>query len=150
MAKVDLYSPLAPEECVDRLRAVVSNPDSEVAGRVEHDRLWLRNQIFMPNSFQTFLRAKLIPEGGGTRLRGSVGMSPFVTWSMAFWFVVLGIVSVLSVVNGVVFPLRVIPIVMILFSAFVAWFGRLMSRGQDRFLLEFVTAAIEAKPVVVK
>ena len=83
MATIDLFSPFTPEECVDRLRAGLLNLSSDVDGRVEHDWIRLRKKNFYRNSFQTFLHAKLKPEGNGTRLHGSLGLHPLVLGFMA-------------------------------------------------------------------
>lgn len=154
MAKVDLFSPLTPKECVDRLRAGLRNPSKEIDGQVEQEWLRLRKQIFGHNSFQTFLRARLKPEGNGTRIRGSLGVHPFVIGIMAVWFAGIVVANVFILVlviqNGLPPGGWFVPPMLLLFGIALIWVSRFFSRGQDRHLLDFVTSAVKAETVAMK
>ncbi len=152
MAKFELISPFPPEECVDRLRAGVLNMTSEVDGRVEYDWIRLRKRIFGRNSFQTFLTASLKAEGTGTRIRGSLGVHPLVIGFMAFWVAGVAtanlLILVLTVRDGLPPGGWFIPPAMLVGGIAGIWFCRWLSRGQDRFLVDFVSRAVEATSAV--
>ncbi len=154
MATIDLLSPFTPEECVDRLRAGLLNSSSDVDGRVEYDWIRLRKKIFYRNSFQTFLTAKVKPEGSGTRIRGTLGMHPLVTGFMAVWFAGVLAANLFILVpvlkSGDVPPGWFIAPLMPLAGVGMILFGRLLVRGDDKLLIEFVTTALEAEPTAVK
>lgn len=150
MSRVDLFSPLAPEECVDRLRAGLLSPSSDVDGRVEYEWIRLGKRIFYRNSFQTFLRAKLLPYGTGTRLSGSLGLHPLVKGFVVFGLIFVTLVAVLGLVNGASpFVLLGVP-AFVMFNLLMIGVGRLLVRGDDRRLMEFVTSAVQAEPVAMK
>lgn len=148
MARFDFHSPLSPEECVNRLLAVVLNAYSEVDGRVEHDSIRLKRRTFGLNSSLTFMIAKLIPDGTGTRIRGSMGPHPLLNGYVGVWVFVCCLAGLIALVTGNYPPTLLIFPGMVLGAVGFISFGRLLSRGQDRQLLEFVTATLEANSVI--
>lgn len=150
MAKVDLFSPLTPEECVDRLRAMLTNPSGEVEGRVEGDRGRIRKRVFGRTWYRTFLRVRLLPHGTGTRLCGSFGPHPLLNAFVGVWFVFLFLGFLIAVVTGnYQSGLWVLP-VLVFVAVGIVWFRRLLSRDKERRLVEIVTLAVKAEPVVLK
>jgi hypothetical protein len=157
---ISLISPLPPEEAVRRLRAEVAGEGSAssaapVIGEIGERRFRLRKRLLPPitrNSFQTFLRGRVSPEGAGTRIRCRVGLLPFVAVFMALWFVLLwsgGLFAITMLATGpqptiALIPLAVISTMTVGAIFMVAW-GRRMSKGDGTYLLAFLSRMLEAK-----
>src|SRR6266581_4459699 len=87
-----LTSSLSLEACRDRLRADAGslwNPFAAwghpVRGRVTDRGFWIVKTIHYRNSFQTEARGRWTPEGSGTRIEVSFGMSRWVAVFMILW-----------------------------------------------------------------
>ena len=157
--RVTLISPLTREECVRRLREQV-DPDgtifgkNPVIGRVRETSLRLRKRIRGKNSFQTFLTARVIQDGGKTRFDCRFGMHPIVIAFMAFWFgAVLAIgAGAIVEVSGIAAALSIAepmvlmgPLTMVAFGIVLVTLGRHSSRDDAQFLTEFVRSAVDGK-----
>lgn len=129
-----------------------------VIGSVIDGRLRAWKRIDYRNSFQVRLVADLVAEGGGTRLRCTFGMHPFVTGFMALWFGMVllacgGMAAALllpGAVPGVVASGSWLgvgaPLGMLLFGAALLGIGRYASRGERDLLLDFVRDTLGARP----
>jgi len=113
--RVDLYSPLSPEECATRLEAAIDrdlsplNPlfgyfgSRPIAGRVNGLSFRLRKRIGYRNHFQTFLTGTLRPCDTGTIIQGLFAMHGCVIAFTLFWFasaiVLSGVIFVTSLLG---------------------------------------------------
>lgn len=164
-------SPFSPAECAERLGSAIDREGSilvslsayfgskPVIGRVSAGSLRLRRRIAYRNSFQSFLFATLEPAVRGTRITAEVKMHPFVRGFMFVWlgFVVffwgLSAFAVVASATGVVevhgshgWLGLLAPLVMGAFGVGLVKFGRYLARDEERFLLDFVTGILDARP----
>ena len=146
MARFELISPYPPEECLHRLQDALT-PANEVDIRTAYRWVQLAEKPLVRNSFKTFLRATLTEYENGTRIRGALGFHPFTKWFSVVWLS-------FAVLMGVIAAARSAPVESLLVCLGVAavglvalWFFRWVSRGQDRRLMQFVTTALDAKPL---
>ncbi len=167
--RLELYSPLPPDECAKRLSEAIDSERSAlfsflslfgshpVAGHVDVSSLKLRKRIRHNNSFQSYLTATMRPEGSGTVISGDFAMHPFVWVFLAIWFTgvtLIGgavfIVTVGAYISGS--PLRgdkawmgvVSPLVVIGFGLALVRFGRFLARNEVRFIKDFLMQALNA------
>jgi hypothetical protein len=164
MALLELFSPLPPEECVERLCAA-TDPDggfsffggNPVVGRISGRTVRLRKRIYYGNSFQILFTGTLQPAGAGTMLRGRFGIQRWVWGFMVFWFafnsLVGGILFVATLVTVLGGPMQakgdpwvglVVPPGLVLFGAGLLWFGRYLARDEPEFLRGFLVEVLEA------
>lgn len=156
-SRFDLVTPLSRDEVVRRLREQIDGVwkffgEKSVVGRVSTSSFRLNVRLNYRNSFQTFLYGRLIDEHGGTRLRCSARVHPFVVGFMFVWFsgVGLGLMASLSAVDrdglssGFDFG-RLVPIGMIAFGIGLIWFCRWWARGEVVQLRDFLVEALQAE-----
>lgn len=149
MARFDLISPFPPEECVDRLRAGMLNPHAEIDGLVRLTQIRLRKKSSLLGSFQAFLFARLEIDGPGTRIHGTVGVHPVTKFVWVLGLVLAGLgaltACVLTPLLGTPFSYLLIPFGVLAGLGFGGWVGRLLARGDEALLLDFVTTTLDAK-----
>jgi hypothetical protein len=149
-----LISPLPIDECVSRLRAVVT--EEGVIGEVGENTLRLRKALAEGayNSFQTYLRATLESERMSTRLICRFGPHPFVAVFMVFWVcLALAIAVAILIINSPASDpgdmtgifVAAAPFVMIPMGIAMAVGGRHIARGERPFLLDFLRKTIDAR-----
>lgn len=169
--RLELYSPLPPDECASRLSKAIaqegrlgfslsrlfSSSSQPVAGWVGGDGFQLRKRITYRNSFQTYASGSLTPNGSGTSVRAEFGMSTFTRVFMWIWF------GWAIVIGGVVFVSALValltgsgpdaykawmgvvglPLMLVLGYALVR-FGRYLARDEERFLTDFLRQVLDA------
>jgi cytochrome c peroxidase len=157
--RVTVVSSLPREDCARRLREAIDGDmvifgKKPVIGRVGDAQLRLRKRIKGKNSFQTFLRARVFRDPGGTRFECRFGMHPAVIAFMAFWFgavltigaaaaiEVSGIAAAMSVAEPIVL---LAPLAMVAFGIGLVSLGRYSSREHQRFLTDFLCATVQGK-----
>ena len=149
--RLEVFSPLAADECVSRLEAAMDKESSglfrwdafgskPVIGTVSGDSLSLRKRIFYRNSFQTSLSAKIRPERGGTVISGEMGMDTLVRAFLVIWFggvILIGgsmsVSSVSDLLSGSPRPGNnivgaVVPLLMAGFGVGLSWASCLIER----------------------
>lgn len=130
---------------MDRLRTGMSNPSNEIDGRVEMNKIRLRKRNLLLRSFQAFLHAEMVADDTGTRIRGTLGLHPSLKVVLALWFVGVLIACVLTPLLGTPFPFLLIPFGVLVAGAVGVWVGRLLARGDEVVLREFVTTTLDVK-----
>ena len=146
MARFELISPYPPEECLHRLQDALT-PANEVDIRTAYRWVQLSEKPYVRDSLKTFLRATLTEYGTGTRLRGTLGFSPLVNCYMAAWVGFAGLMGVIAAVRSAPVESVLFCFGMVAVGLAALWFFRWVSRGQDRRLMQFVTTALDAKPL---
>ena len=119
--------------------ALVAGP---VIGRVDGNRVRARKHIGYKNSYQTHLSADLVQEAGLTRIRCRFSMHWFV---VAFTIAFIGFAVVKTgelIAQG---DFSIGPPLMVAGGLAVLFVGRLIARHEQRFLLEFVCAVVDAR-----
>lgn len=162
MDSFTLYSPHSPEVCAKKLRpsplplhgllgrSCAETQAPPVSGSVSHTAISLRKRLSYQNSFQTFLKARLYPEGDGTRIIGSLGMHSFVKIFLVLW-----IGSVLALMVAVPFFSQarssdspalnwIVPPLMLAGAIAMVLFGRYLARHEAAFLKKFVLTQLDA------
>lgn len=109
--RIELYSPLAPDECVSRLRSTMDveptlrNPFEggvkPVVGCIEGCVVRLSKRCEGTGPFHC-LTATLRSEGSGTMITGRFAMRPFVRVLMAMWFGGLILVGCFMLIGTIV------------------------------------------------
>lgn len=153
-----LISPLPIVECIGRLRDVVGSEwaffgNSLVVGHVGEGSFRLRKRLSKTtyNSFQTYVSGRLSSKGDSTQITCRFGMRWFVTLFMAFWLspFVLMLISILadSLMAGRMPDIEslIVPLVFGAFGALLVSIGRIMARGERRFLLDFLRKTIDSR-----
>jgi len=167
--RIELLTPLTPEECASRLMAVIDTERSAlfsfaalfgtrpVIGRVTDSSLRLRKRIGYRNSFQSFLTATMRREAEGTVISGEVAMHPFVRIFMIIWF------SGVILIGGTIFLVTIGSLIshsahqqqnawvgavifpaMLVFGYGLIQFGRYLARGEAPFLEDFLIQTLGA------
>jgi hypothetical protein len=159
VSAIELETPLSPDECEARLRAVVGADlfvswfsTRPVVGWVSGRSVRLRKRIGYRNSFQTFLTGTLYGQAGGTVFRGQAGTHPLVRGFLAVWFggvILIGSALMVAAVAGRLTrgsPLLgvAIPPLLLAFGFGVFRLGRWLARGEERFLVAFLAETIGA------
>ncbi len=166
---LDLYSPLPPEECVKRLKECIDQErfpsfsftslfgKNAIAGYVDSTSFRLRKRIAYRNSFQTFLKGIMKPEGTGTIIQGVFAPHGFTMAFMLVWFggvaVIGGLVFVSSLFMLMVDPHSpknpalgvIVPPAMLAFGFALVRFGRYLARDEAKFLAGAVRHILEAE-----
>src|ERR1700761_1768557 len=141
---LDLHSPLPPEECLENLKRAVDSiwnvfGSKPVTGRIRGNTFTGSKRIYYRNSFNTLVRARIVPETGGSRITLRFGMHRFALAFMVFWFAgaiggTITATSVLSLVEGNAQPgawfSAFIPVVMITFGVALVTFSRWLARHE--------------------
>jgi len=160
--KVDLISPLPPQECRRRLDGAIGMPvpalgNRAVRERIVSDSFRLRQRIGYRNSFQTQVIGHLQAEENGTRISCRFGVARGV---LAFFAVWIGLVLV---VGGAGFLIAAkallagsagapsaaagIPLIMLVFGIVLFAFGRWLARNEQNFLTDFLCVTLQAEVV---
>jgi hypothetical protein len=148
--RVQLLTPLTPEQCVSRLTAAIDPQgfkglfgSKPVIGRVTTSSLRLRKRIRYRNSFQSYLTATMRKEGGGSVISGKIAMDPAVWVFLGVWLGLptlfggmLSIFAVASMISGHRQPNQwlgvIIPVGMIAFGLALVPIGRFLARNEGR------------------
>ncbi len=139
MSTIDLLSPLSPAECVVQLRDQISSR-RVVRGNVQDRSFSIEKRIGYRNSFQTQLRAELVEELGGTRIKCRTGMDPVVFGLFMVWLSGFSIGAITTSLNPAV--LQALGGGIVLLAA-----GRLFSVGEAAYLLDFVCQSLNGRKV---
>jgi hypothetical protein len=121
---------------------------NEVSFRLQKRRYW-RND-FAPNFY-----AQVQPESGGSRIEGYFDVSRRVKLTMRLWLVlavligaplfVAAVRELTAGASGSVWIGMLVPPALILWAFVLPKLGRLLGRGEERFLLEFVQQTLAAR-----
>lgn len=148
---MNFTSPHSRTECVKRFRAAAGtawrlNGQEPVVGSTRLGTLYARKRVDYRNSFQTVLTARLRPNGTGTHVSVSTGMSGMVRAFMTVWFgffIVLGLGMAFSAEPGsAIYPGGFIAFGIGLVSA-----GRWVARGEAEFLTAFLVETLDLEPL---
>lgn len=149
-ARVQLESPLSPDDCLDRLRIGLQMERGHISGVVSETRLIARKAISYRNSFQTVMSASIYKMNGRTFIQCNSSMPLFASIFLTFWFGAIGLVFIVSVESllGRSFvkwvsssgPWEATFFCAMLLAAGIAIlvFGRVMATGEQEFLLSFI------------
>lgn len=99
---IDLYSPLPPEEIARKLKAIMDDPMPGAKARVygtgsQYDMTLRYARRNVQNSMAPQLDATMEPQGGGTRISGTLGQTtagrlfPFIWHGFLSLFVIVGV-----------------------------------------------------------
>jgi hypothetical protein len=160
---VDLVSPLRRDECVRRLREHVDTGlglygTRSVIGQVGETSFTLRRRVGYRNNFRTILRGTFLEESRGTRLHCRSGAHPVARALILFWLaaVLVGACAfawpiIASLIHGKQVRLGtqlgtlVVPALMFCFGVALTKVGRRMARGEDEYLIGFLTKQLDAR-----
>jgi hypothetical protein len=155
MAKLELVSPFPLEEC-QRLLGDGLQRSTEVEGSISGARLRARKRISYRNSFQIRLSARLLDEGGPTRIICRFGMHPVVIVFLVFWFGMLLLMGGGGIVSGVIELIsgrdvrnlagQLIPALMLIFGVLIVLVGRFLAAGERLALTSFISETLKAAP----
>jgi len=165
---LDLYSPLPPAQCVQRLGEAI-DPERwpllrsgswlgsrPVLGRVGNTSLRLRKRIRYNNGFQTYLMATIEPCGPGARIYGKFDVHYSTRWFYRVWtafvlfFAAMVSISALSrlrspashpEIDGMIL---LVPFLVLAFVWGVIRLGRYLARDEAEFLAAFIREHLHA------
>lgn len=133
--------------------------DRLLLGDIGQDTFRLQKRRYYKNDFARQFYARFTPEPGRTRIEGYFDTPRFAKYFMRFWLVgvvLLGapifIMALLDLNRGSHYmsgDLRVgliVPVGLILFGIFLPRVGRLLSRGEEDYILQFVQQVLVAQP----
>jgi hypothetical protein len=161
-----LHSALSPDECVRRIEAStdpaiwtifsLSGYDGSKPLLVKFDgrkfKLWKRR--YYRNDFAPYFFGTLSPHNQGARLEGHFGVDRWVKIFTRTWiaFAVLFTLPIFfatlnRTIRGNDWAGILIPIGFVLFGVFLPKFGRLMGRGEEQFMREYLQNTLAALPV---
>lgn len=144
---MNFTSPHSRSECIKRFRGAVGpawklNGQELVVGSTRLDTLYARKRVDYRNSFQTVLTVRLRPNGNGTHVSVSTGISGMVMAFMIVWFgffIALGLGIAFSAEPGsAIYPGGFIAFGIGLVSA-----GRWVARGEAEFLTAFLVETLD-------
>lgn len=163
--RLELQSPLSPEECIQRLSAAIE-PERwlgplgirPVVGRICGESIRLRKRLLGRSSFQLLLTATMKPWGGGTAIRGEIAEHPFTRAFVPIWFGILTLMSVflygwvlVSTFTDLVpaghgdWQVFLGPPIGFFMGYSVVRSGRSSARGEAQFLTDFMRETLDAK-----
>jgi hypothetical protein len=160
-----LVSPHAPEQCAERLRALVVNPvswfglatlfsEKPLVGEASASSLRLTKRTgHGNNALRPTFTATLEPSGSGTRLDCRIGLPMSSVVLLTLIAVSFSLASACVLVNSLValadgeFALTTIwpAIFLLTLLASCIWHGRYLARGEKEFLERTVTEALDAR-----
>jgi hypothetical protein len=168
--RINLLAPYGQAECVSRLSAAIDTEDSVrssfaalrgselVVGSVTGSSMRLRKRISYGNSFQSYLRATMRPEAGGTAISGKIAVHPLVRVAMIVWFGAIIYLAgpaflhtVYSILVGSAPEYENARVLLVAFPGMLACgfgliaFGRHLARDETRFLTEFLLRELDAQ-----
>lgn len=162
--RVTLHSPLSPQACLDRLRAgtgSIWNPlaawTSALRGSVNETGFRVVRAIHYRNSMQSEASGTWTNEGSGTRIEITFAMNRIGAVAMSIWLAFVGVFAIVwtlvphassSHTGRLAAPWLVewIPYWMLLFGIGLVYFGRWLARGDNAFLLEFLSRTFSCAP----
>jgi hypothetical protein len=161
--RLELSSPLTPDECVLRLREAIDieglatvlfgSGSKPVIGKVSESYCRLHRRIAYRNSFQTYLSATLRPMPGGTAISASFAMHPLVRIfniiSFGFLTLITFILLLATASNGLSGVghgtlIDLSALAMVGFQFAILRFGRYLARNDSRVLADFLIEALDA------
>jgi hypothetical protein len=160
-----LVTRLSPQECRDRLSALVATqkdewrilggppPGRPLSGMVKEDGFSVARFTTGRQSFKTFASGRLVPTPDGTEITIRLGVHPIVVVFVAaltllvLSFVLLSLVGiVLRTPNQAQQSLNPIPLLMLGGLVAMVALGRYMARHDGAFLLGILREALETEP----
>lgn len=168
--RIKLLAPYGQAECVSRLSAAIDTEHSvlssyaalsgskPVVGSVTESGMRLRKRIGYGNAFQSYLRATMRPEAGGTAIFGNISVHPLVRVAMIVWFGAIIYLAgpaflhtVYSMLVGSAPEYENSGVLLVMFPVILACgfgliaFGRYLARDETRFLTEFLIKELDAR-----
>lgn len=162
--KVVLTTKLTPAECRARLSAGIDSDwlrsmqwagEMPVIGKVKSDRFRIRKRIWYHNSFQRCLSGRITTSGQRTHIHVKSGIHPFVSIFFAIWLGIAAFPIVNELMNrimsrqidfGSLYQLGLTPSAGFLyFGALLFIFGYWLSRGEVKFLEDFLKETLTAE-----
>jgi hypothetical protein len=165
-----LQSPMPPDAVADALRRSMDEEtrtlfslsgykgDQDILGKVVGSTFHLQKRRYWRNDFAPHFYGEIQSDPGGTRIVGRFDLADWVRLFMWFWLgcvVLIGgsiFVACLSDVmtgsrhvDGDAWVGLVVPPAMVLFGILLPRFGRLMGRGEERFILEHLQNVLNAR-----
>jgi hypothetical protein len=164
------HSSLAPEVMAETLRRSIDEErpkffsvsgfrgNRPVLGRLSQDSFRLRKRRYSRNDFAGQLYARFEPEPGGTKIESYFDMPHWAKYFLRIWLagaVLIGTpISVLTMIDltrrthymsGDLWVGLIVPPALILFGIALPTFGRLLGKGDERFIVEFVQSTLAAR-----
>jgi hypothetical protein len=157
-----LVSPLTTREICARFKDTVGWPmfsDREIVGYYDRDGFQLRTGGRFRNSFQTIMYGTFTDRVDHTEVACLAGPRRFVIAFMAIWL--LGVITIGSMVTLTSFGQLLqgdvgfvdgitgvlLPVALLVFGVGLFWGGRVLARGEEEKLLQFLDETIEAEVV---
>ena len=157
-----LVSPLTTREICARFKETVGWPvfsDREIVGYYDRDGFQLRTRSRFRNSFQTIMYGTFTDKGDHTEIACLAGPRRIVIAFMLIW--ILGVITIGSMVTlssfgqllqgdvGFLDGLTgvLLPVALLVFGVGLFWGGRVLARGEEETLLQFLDETIEAEVV---
>jgi hypothetical protein len=161
-----LHSALAPVALLDALRRSIDEERSTlfslsgfrgsqpILGEVMDSSFRLQQRRYWRNDFGPNFYAQVQPEPGGSRIEGHFAVSRRVKLTMRLWLILaiaLGAPLFVSAVRELVRGasgnvwIGALPPALIIWGFVLPKLGRLLGRGEERFLLEFVQHTLAAR-----
>jgi hypothetical protein len=164
------HSALTPDAMKDVLRRTIDKEqrtlfsfsgyrgDRPLLGEVSEDSFRLRKRRYSRNDFAGQLYARFEPEPGGTRIEGYFDVPRWAKYFMRIWLAcavliaapifVMTMIDLRTGTHYMTGDLRVglvVPPVLVLCGIVLPKFGRLLGKGDERFILEFVQNTLAAR-----
>jgi hypothetical protein len=168
--KFVLHSPFPTYAVADALRQTIDEEritlfslsgykgKRPLLGKVGDHTFRLQKRRYYKNSFAPFCYGEFEPEAGGTRIEAHFDMSRWVRYFMQFWMAVVillgGAVFVSTMedilrgghyIHGQTWMGILVPLAMVLFGVLLPRIGRLLGRGEERFMLEYLQQTLAAR-----
>jgi hypothetical protein len=169
-SSIVLHSALTPIAVSDALRRSVDEErrtlfslsgyrgSLPVLGEVTESTFRLQKRRFWRNDFAPHLFGQFQPEAGGSRIEAHFDVSRWTRNFMRFWLVgvallggpifVLCLIDLTTGSHHTTGDARVgliVPLALVLWGFLLPKIGRLLGRGEERFLLEFVQQTLAAR-----
>ncbi len=141
-----LRSPYGPEECAERVSDRLDRERSEgIIGSVTPRSVKLRFEPGSPdahNSWFAMLSGTMVPEGDGTRIECSIGVSPMLAPFVAGFMAVAWLMFAGAILHNLF--VAVFPLGFSLVLATMHWLGAGVARRRGRTLLYFLSTIVAA------
>lgn len=161
------HSALPPDVLCDTLRRTVDEEqrtllflsgfkgDRPLVGKIAEDRFRLRKRRSCRNDFARLLYGRVSAEGGGSRIEARFDLSWFTKNFMRAWFALLGLLgTTLLAINLFAFGLNtrglkpaLIRLALVLFAFLLMKIGQLLSKGGERYILQYLEENLAARQV---
>ena len=129
-----------------------------VVGWVTDSSMRLRKRIGYGNIFQSYFKASMRPEAGGTVISGKITMHPLVRLFVIVWFGAIIYIpgpaflrTIYSMIVGSSTEYENTAVLLVMFPVMLALgygliaFGRYLARDESRFLTEFLIRELDAR-----